>query len=82
MKKKSPLKFGDVLIIDEAGQVGLNHALALFSHAKSIGFKVIMVGEDKQLQPIESGSILTKLSGTHSMKYKSELSMLGEVKVG
>ncbi|MAF74842.1 MAG: hypothetical protein CMF17_03110 [Idiomarinaceae bacterium] len=62
MKKKSPLKFGDVLIIDEAGQVGLNHALALFSHAKSIGFKVIMVGEDKQLQPIESGSILRCLS--------------------
>lgn len=63
--KKSPLKFGDVLIIDEAGQVGLNHALALFTHAKSIGFKIIMVGEDKQLQPIGSGSILRCLSNTN-----------------
>lgn len=60
--KKSQLKFGDVLIVDEAGQVGLNHALALLTHAKSIGFKIIMIGEDKQLDAIEHGGVLRCLS--------------------
>jgi conjugative relaxase-like TrwC/TraI family protein len=60
--KKSTLQFGDVLIIDEAGQLGLNDALSLIGHAKRIGFKLLMIGEDKQLEAIDHGGVLSYLS--------------------
>ena len=60
--KIKPLQRGDVLIVDEAGQVGTQHINQLLKHAKDIGFKIILVGEDKQLDAIEFGGVLRYLS--------------------
>lgn len=60
--ERSSIKKGDVLIIDEAGQLGVKQALKLFEYASSIGFKVILVGEDKQLEAIEHGGVFSYLS--------------------
>jgi conjugative relaxase-like TrwC/TraI family protein len=60
--KNKPLQKGDVLIVDEAGQVGTMHLEQILSHAKKIGFKVILVGEDKQLDAIDHGGVLRYLS--------------------
>jgi conjugative relaxase-like TrwC/TraI family protein len=60
--KTKPLKKGDVLIVDEAGQVGTIYLEKILSHAAEIGFKVVLVGEDKQLDAIEHGGVLRYLS--------------------
>jgi conjugative relaxase-like TrwC/TraI family protein len=60
--KTKPLKEGDVLIVDEAGQVGTMHLEQILSHADKIGFKVVLVGEDKQLDAIEHGGVFRYLS--------------------
>jgi conjugative relaxase-like TrwC/TraI family protein len=60
--KTKPLQKGDVLIVDEAGQVGTMHLEQILFHADKIGFKVVLVGEDKQLDAIEHGGVLHYLS--------------------
>ncbi|MBF7074309.1 relaxase domain-containing protein [Glaciecola sp. MH2013] len=60
--KTKPLNKGDVLIVDEAGQVGTKYLEKILSHAAEIGFKVVLVGEDKQLDAIEHGGVLRYLS--------------------
>jgi conjugative relaxase-like TrwC/TraI family protein len=60
--KTPPLKKGDVLIVDEAGQVGTMHLEQILFYADKIGFKVVLVGEDKQLDAIEHGGVLRYLS--------------------
>jgi conjugative relaxase-like TrwC/TraI family protein len=59
---KPPLKNGDVLIVDEAGQLGTFQINQLFKFARKIGFKVVLVGEDKQLDSIAHGGVLRYLS--------------------
>ncbi len=59
---KSPLKKNDVLIIDEAGQVGTFQLRSILRQAKRYQFKVILVGEDKQLDAIRHGGMLKYLS--------------------
>lgn len=59
---KPPVKEGDVLIVDEAGQVGTFHLEKLLSYARAQNFKIILVGEDKQLDAIEHGGVLRYLS--------------------
>lgn len=59
---KPPVGEGDVLIVDEAGQVGTFHLNKLLSYAKAQNFKIILVGEDKQLDAIEHGGVLRHLS--------------------
>lgn len=58
----SNIRHGDVLIIDEAGQVGLRAMLKLQEHSIQKGFKMILTGEDKQLDAIEHGGVLRYLS--------------------
>lgn len=59
---KPPLKSGDVLIVDEAGQVSMPDMLKLMQHASDVGFKLLLVGEDKQLDAISHGGVLRYLS--------------------
>jgi ATP-dependent exoDNAse (exonuclease V) alpha subunit len=59
---KPPLERGDVLIVDEAGQLGTFQINQLFTFAHEIGFKIILVGEDKQLDAIQHGGVLKYLS--------------------
>ncbi|EPC6194221.1 MobF family relaxase [Vibrio cholerae] len=62
---RSPLKNTDVLVIDEAGQVGVKQMHALLSLAEKHDTKIVLVGEDKQLDAIEHGGVLSYLSRPH-----------------
>jgi len=44
-----------VLVIDEAGMVGSRQTSMLIQHARDSGAKLVLVGDHKQLQPIDAG---------------------------
>jgi ATP-dependent exoDNAse (exonuclease V) alpha subunit len=44
-----------VLLLDEAGMVGTRHIAALQEHVDVVGGKLVVMGDPKQLQPIEWG---------------------------
>lgn len=46
---------GSVLIVDEAGMVGLNDMLELLDYSNKHDIKLILVGDPEQLQPVSSG---------------------------
>lgn len=52
----------DVLVIDEAGQIGTKQLHRLLHIAQDNNVKVVLVGEDKQLDAIEHGGCLRYLS--------------------
>lgn len=52
----------DVLVIDEAGQIGTRQLHKLLHIAAEDNVKIILVGEDKQLDAIEHGGCLRYLS--------------------
>lgn len=47
---------GDVLIVDEAGLLGSRDTHALLRHVAEVGAKILLVGEERQLSPINAGS--------------------------
>ncbi|MFY2764357.1 MobF family relaxase [Arenimonas sp. MALMAid1274] len=49
----------DVLVVDEAGMIDTNQTRQLLAHAQQAGAKVILQGDENQLQPIGAGSGLT-----------------------
>jgi conjugative relaxase-like TrwC/TraI family protein len=51
-----------VLVIDEAGQVGSKQMQALLNVTETSQTKIVLVGEDKQLDAIEHGGVLKYLS--------------------
>ena len=59
---KSPLKNIDILVVDEAGQLGSTDLLQLLCAAKDSRCKIILTGEDKQLDAIQRGGSLRLLS--------------------
>ena len=63
--RKPYLNKDDVLIVDEAGQIGTFQLNELLFFADKIGFKVILVGEDKQLDAIRHGGVLRYLSSNN-----------------
>jgi AAA domain/Protein of unknown function (DUF1275) len=44
-----------VLLVDEAGMIGTRKLLPLLEHAKRAHAKVVLIGDDKQLQFIDAG---------------------------
>ena len=46
----------DVLVIDEAGMIGSRQLGRVLAEARKAGAKVVLVGDGKQLQPIEAGA--------------------------
>jgi len=57
--KKDPLpEPKTVLVIDEAGMVGSRSMRDILQRADKAGSKVILVGDERQLQPIEAGGAL------------------------
>jgi hypothetical protein len=44
-----------VLVVDEAGMVGTRKLARLLEHAERAGCKVVLVGDERQLQAIEAG---------------------------
>lgn len=54
----------DVLVIDEAGMVGSRQLARLLSQAHQAGAKVVLVGDSRQLQPIDAGGAFRALART------------------
>ncbi|MGF1754944.1 relaxase domain-containing protein [Vibrio makurazakiensis] len=59
---RNHFSLADVLVVDEAGQLGTKQLNALLHLAQEHNVKVILVGEDKQLDAIELGGCLRFLS--------------------
>jgi conjugative relaxase-like TrwC/TraI family protein len=53
---------GDVLVIDEAGVLGTQMMASIVRQASRAEAKVILVGDPKQLPPIEAGGLFTSLT--------------------
>ena len=53
---RDPLAGRDVLVIDEAGMVGSRQLGRVLEAAHEVGAKVVLVGDARQLQPIEAGA--------------------------
>ena len=56
------LHAGDVLVIDEAGMLGTELMAELVDNAQRSSAKVILVGDPKQLPPIEAGGLFASLA--------------------
>ena len=53
---RDPLASRDVLVIDEAGMVGSRQMGRVLEEARQAGTKVVLIGDARQLQPIEAGA--------------------------
>ena len=54
-RPSNPLDANTVLVIDEAGMVGTRQFARVLKECEQAGTRVILVGDAKQLQPIEAG---------------------------
>lgn len=59
---QAELNKNTVLVIDEAGMVGSRQLNDILSHVHASGAKVILVGDSKQLQPIDAGGAFRLLA--------------------
>jgi Ti-type conjugative transfer relaxase TraA len=55
----------DVLVIDEAGMVGIRQLERVLAHAAEAGAKVVLVGDPQQLQSIEAGAAFRSIHERH-----------------
>jgi ATP-dependent exoDNAse (exonuclease V) alpha subunit len=51
-----------ILVVDEAGMVGTRQMKALLDACKTAGAKLVLVGDARQLQPIEAGGPFAALA--------------------
>lgn len=56
-----PLDSKTVLVIDEAGMVGSRQTAGVLDEARRVGAKVVLVGDSKQLTPIDAGGAFKAL---------------------
>lgn len=49
-------KKGSVIVVDEAGMIGLDHMSKILNKAKEQDYKLLLVGDPDQLQPIAKGA--------------------------
>ena len=64
-KARVQLTSREVLVIDEAGMVGTRQMERVLSHAASAGAKVVLVGDQQQLQAIEAGAAFRAIHERH-----------------
>lgn len=60
--KKISLSAKDVVVIDEAGMVGSRQMANLLNQIHAAGAKAVLIGDSKQLQPIDAGGAFRVLS--------------------
>jgi len=56
------LNSNTVVVIDEAGMVGTRQMERLIAHTQSSGAKLVLVGDARQLQPVEAGGPFKAIS--------------------
>lgn len=60
--KRVSLSDKDVVVIDEAGMVGSRQMASLLNQIHAAGAKAVLIGDSKQLQPIDAGGSFRVLS--------------------
>jgi len=50
-----------VLVVDEAGMVGTKQMAELYAHLEAAGAKLVLVGDERQLQAIEAGGVFKSI---------------------
>lgn len=70
---KAPTAKGGVLIVDEAGLLSTKQVAALLVRAKQVDFRVLLVGDPRQLAAVEAGKPFSQLlaSGMPTVTLKS-----------
>ncbi len=58
---KTALSQRDVLVVDEAGMIGSRQMQRLLEHADQAGAKVVLIGDERQLQAIDAGGAFRAL---------------------
>jgi Ti-type conjugative transfer relaxase TraA len=58
---QTPLSQNDVVVVDEAGMVGTRQLATLIAATEQAGAKLVLVGDSKQLQPIEAGGAFQQI---------------------
>lgn len=56
------LRRGDILVVDEAGMVGARQMGRMLCAAEKAHAKVVLVGDERQLQPIEAGAAFRNIA--------------------
>jgi len=64
-KGREHLTAKDVLVIDEAGMVGTRQMERVMSYAAKAGAKLVLVGDQQQLQAIEAGAAFRAIHERH-----------------
>ncbi len=60
-RKNPSLDHKTVLVVDEAGLIGSRGMTEILNKVKDAGAKVILVGDERQLQPIDAGGALSRV---------------------
>ena len=69
----TPIKHGDVLVIDEAGMIGTRQMSRVCTKIDEIGAKLVLVGDPDQLQPVEAGTPFRDLVDRHGAAKLTEV---------
>ena len=59
---RARLRCGDVVVVDEAGMLGTRQMAALADEAARAQAKMILVGDPRQLPPVEAGGLFASLA--------------------
>jgi conjugative relaxase-like TrwC/TraI family protein len=72
-KGKLTLTNKHVMVIDEAGMLDTRNTAKIMNYAEKAGAKVILQGDESQLQPIQAGSGFTLAKGTIGAERLTEI---------
>ena len=53
-----------VVVVDEAGMMGTSHMVGIMKHCEKAGAKLVVQGDDKQLQAVQAGNALALVKDT------------------
>jgi len=77
--ERKPLTRNDVLVVDEAGMVGMNELERVLDHARQAGAKVCLAGDYRQLPAIEDAAPFRRLCTEHGAAELREVSRQHEL---
>lgn len=56
------LSKSDVVVVDESGMLATSELYRFYELARDVGFKLVLMGDDRQLEPIPSPCLLSEIS--------------------
>lgn len=79
---KLELSASDMLFVDEAGMVGTRHYNKLLSAVEAAGAKLVLIGDNNQLDPVSAGNTFNEFITRHADRsYTTILSEISRQKI-